>query len=194
MSLRYHIPRSSSVVRFEWPGVDIVTSSCAPISSISSSAGEWLHESREVQKCNLGGCWGENTIDTFQCDRLVLIREIWVAANDRSVALRQTVINRHEEAIELQAMLPLRCEGGDAMAIDGCAAGQWELLLQGRLKNAVPSAVKLGYFDKAYAQAAKALGETGEVSGADDGQPRQVEFDNFGIFRSNHGNTNTHLC
>jgi hypothetical protein len=139
----------------------------------------WAHRSRETIDYTLAGRPGQVTCDTFITPDLLLTREIWVSAEDGSVALRHRVENRQSRAIQLDALLPLDIAGPDGLLIDGAGAAEWQVLAQSRLKNGIPTAFRPGQADGDRAHVKTVVGELGDIGESTEDPAQIVEMDPF---------------
>lgn len=188
-----YVPTGSDAIELAWPGVMMALSFAAPQVSGEVDEGAWQHEGREQVMRVLAGCAGQLIRDTFTNGDLGLVREVWVDQRADRMAVRHVVTNRSGRALTLDALRPLHCTGPAGMTLDNRPAGQWEVLRQARLKNDVPSAVRLGKFDEDYQDAIQEIGEQGDSPTGADGQCVRLKMDSFGVLRSDDPSSETHL-
>jgi hypothetical protein len=123
--------------------VYIQTDWITPTMYPADTGGGWEHISRIVGYDELSGIPGSRTTDLFRNRDLEIERQVWISNDRRQVALRQKLINLGKEPFNLQSMVPLACNGGEAFALTGNPeAGNWTVNVQKRRKNEFPVSLK----------------------------------------------------
>ena len=105
--------------------------------------GQWKHLNRIVVYDELAGMPGQRTTDIFILADIVMERQLWVSGDEKVVALRQKLRNSRKEALHLQAMFPLACEGNQSFQMpENPETEKWYINVQKRLKNEFPETVR----------------------------------------------------
>ena len=142
----------------------------------------WVHRDRTKRPDVLAGYEGRTVADTYSAPGLELTREVWIADDDGSIAIRQRLRNRSAAPICVRSLIPLRCDGPQSLLVAKRGAEAWQVVVQRRLKNGVPTAFRPGVFDKDYALATGKIVETGQ--GTEDEHSDRVEADPFCLIRA----------
>ena len=130
----------------------------------ASGPAAWGHAGRSEQPLDLAEMPGRCTGDTFEADGLQMRRDVWVADTGAAVAMRYSLVNRGDEAIHLETLCPLQCEGPDSVLVRGQGAESWDVLAHKRFKNDGPTAFRPGVFDDDYEMTQKPVSNTGELA------------------------------
>ena len=104
----------------------------------------WTHRKRSQRQSTLAERDGDLIEDTFGTIGAELTRQVWIARAADSVALRVKLLNRSNEPIQLDALIPLQCSGAQALTLGGSGAENWQMLVQKRFKGSVPTSLNLG--------------------------------------------------
>jgi len=112
--------------------------------------------------------------------------------NNLSIAIRYHLQNRTGFSINLESIKPLSCFGAKGLLLQGKTAGEWELVLQSRLKNGIPTSVRPGNYDSDYEQAARYSSKI-ENAVDSEGRPTFIECDPACIIRPLNGEDNNCL-
>ena len=140
-----------------------ITSTWTPPDVDPAPPREWRHAGREESPLELAGTAGMVVADRFEAPGYELRREVWKGNDRGSAAVRQVLVNRGQQPIRLQALLPLRCDGPESLLLAGRGAGFWDVLVQKRFKNDGPTAFRPGIRDADLEMALKPVGPTGEA-------------------------------
>lgn len=111
-------------------------------SPAAPNAAGWSFTGRAVAPLVLAGREGSCTVDTFSAPELELVREVWLASDSSALALRLTLRNTGTGPFRLEALAPLICRGPESLCLNGRSAPDWTVLVQKRMKNDIPAAVR----------------------------------------------------
>ena len=179
------IPPSTQPVEISSDSLSLRSDWVPPRTSPRSATSDcWRHRTRQTRSRQLADRRGQLITDTFTGLGMELTREIWISAEKDAVALRQKLRNRLEETIHLDDLAPLQCTGSDSLTLAGQGASDWQLLVQQRLKNSVPTSFRPGQFDDDYAHASKGVTEFGEAIEAEKGELQTIEIDSVCLISS----------
>lgn len=179
------VPASAAPLRITAAGLELRSTWAPPATAPAApSAGSWSHRDRRVRRRVLAGIEGQVVADTFEAGGLEMTRQVWMSRQGDAAAVRLALCNRQGVPLCLEALVPLWCQGADSLLLDGEGASTWEMVVQQRHKNGVPTSLRPGSRDADYAQASSGVSEWGALQpSADEGPVQRLQADPFVLMR-----------
>jgi hypothetical protein len=119
-------------------GAMIKTNWVAPSIQPATEVNGWTNFKTFKKPLKLSGLPGTCTYDFFRNNSLEAVREVWISANKKIVAVRQKFINRRANAVQLNLLIPLAIPKNGMVLKQNPQCENWNILIQKRFKNDVP--------------------------------------------------------
>jgi len=140
----FKIPASTQPVIISSPDVHIESNWAAPVTNLPIAArNKWKHQRREEIPKVLAKTPGTLIRDVFVTNTLSLTREFWISLAKDEISTRQRLQNISPKSIFLKSLSPVQLTGPNSLQFSGESdAGNWDVMIQERLKNGRPRVVR----------------------------------------------------
>ncbi|MBN2411662.1 alpha-galactosidase [candidate division KSB1 bacterium] len=150
VSFNLHVPASTQPVIISNADVQIKNNWASPLTNLPvSKNNEWKHTNREEIPKVLAKTPGTLIRDVFVTESLSLTREVWISSAKDEISTRQRLHNISQKPVYLKSLFPVLLAGRNSLQFQGESdAGNWDIMIQERLKNGHPRVVHPGENDK----------------------------------------------
>ncbi len=113
-----------------------------PELSPKKNADEWIHVENFDNSFNLARVTGIKRTDIFSNNGIILERELWQSYDKRYVAIRQRIVNKSFQDINLDKLFPFAVQSAEDFSLKkNPDPDQWKIMVQKRFKNDFPETV-----------------------------------------------------
>ncbi len=148
--LNLQVPASTQPLIITGADVRIKSNWAAPVTNLpAADNNEWKHTNREEIPKVLAKTPGTLIRDVFETGSFSLTREVWISSAKDEISTRQRLTNISQKPVYLKSLLPVQLDGPGSLQFTGESdAGNWDVMIQERLKNGHPRVVQPSGNDK----------------------------------------------